>query len=176
MIEFKTVDNIEKIAQVAKLAEEIWNQHYLPIIGKEQVSYMLDNFQSEDAIKQQIAQGYKYYLIIDNQINHKINHKINNQINNQVEAGYFSVKNKAEELFLSKLYVLKSFRGKGIGKQGIQFIKSAFSNPIIQLTVNKNNARSIAFYRNVGFKIVDDVVIDIGGGFVMDDYVMEMEN
>ena len=101
MIEFKTVDNIEKIAQVAKLAEEIWNQHYLPMIGKEQVSYMLDNFQSEDAIKQQIAQGY-------------------------------------------------------------------------QLTVNKRNFDSIAFYQKIGFKIVDCVEMDIGGGFIMDDYVMEI--
>ena len=121
---------------------------------------MLKKFQSQDAIQQQIDRGYRYYIILDN----------------QVEVGYFSLQYRSDKLFLSKLYILKSSRGKGIGKQGIQFIKSAFSNPIIQLTVNKNNARSIAFYRNVGFKIVDDVVIDIGGGFVMDDYVMEMEN
>ncbi|MGB6300944.1 MAG: GNAT family N-acetyltransferase [Rivularia sp. (in: cyanobacteria)] len=164
MIEFKIVDNPQAIAQVANLAKEIWNQHYLPIIGNEQVVYMLDKFQSERAIKEQIAEGYKYYLIIDN------------QIENQVEVGYFSVKDKAAKLFLSKLYVLDSFRGKGIGKQAIKFIKSTFDNPVIQLTVNKNNFNSIAFYKKVGFKIVDDVVTDIGNGFVMDDYVMEMQN
>jgi ribosomal protein S18 acetylase RimI-like enzyme len=164
MIEFKIVDNKKAIAQVYNLAKEIWNQHYLPIIGQEQVDYMLDKFQSERAIKEQIAEGYKYYLIIDN------------QIDNQVEVGYFSVKDKAAKLFLSKLYVLDSFRGKGIGKQGIKFIKSTFNNPVIQLTVNKNNFNSIAFYKKVGFKIVEDVVTDIGNGFVMDDYVMEMQN
>jgi ribosomal protein S18 acetylase RimI-like enzyme len=164
MIEFKIVDNKKAIAQVYNLAKEIWNQHYLPIIGQEQVDYMLDKFQSERAIKEQIAEGYKYYLIIDN------------QIDNQVEVGYFSVKDKAAKLFLSKLYVLDSFRGKGIGKQGIKFIKSAFEHPVIQLTVNKNNFNSIAFYKKVGFKIVEDVVTDIGNGFVMDDYVMEMQN
>jgi ribosomal protein S18 acetylase RimI-like enzyme len=164
MIEFRIVDNKKAIAQVYNLAKEIWNQHYLPIIGQEQVDYMLDKFQSERAIKEQIAEGYKYYLIIDN------------QIDNQVEVGYFSVKDKAAKLFLSKLYVLDSFRGKGIGKQGIKFIKSTFNNPVIQLTVNKNNFNSIAFYKKVGFKIVEDVVTDIGNGFVMDDYVMEMQN
>ena len=159
MIEFKIVDNINAITKVAKLAHEIWSEHYIPMIGSNQVSYMLENFQSENAIGEQIDEGYKYYMIFDN----------------QVEAGYFSVQDKTETLFLSKLYVKECFRGKGIGKQGIKFIQSNFSNPIIQLTVNKNNSDSIAFYKNVGFKIVDDVVIDIGGGFFMDDYVMEMQ-
>ncbi len=160
MIQFQIVDNINAITQVSKLANNIWNEHYLPIIGNEQVLYMLEKFQSQDAIKQQIDRGSKYYIITVD----------------QVEAGYFSVEDKTEKLFLSKLYVLKSFRGKGIGKQGIEFIKSTFNHPIIQLTVNKNNSHSIAFYQNVGFKIVDDVVTDIGSGFVMDDYVMEMGN
>jgi len=40
------------------------------------------------------------------------------------------------------------------------------------LTVNKDNADSIAFYRRVGFRIAGSSVMDIGGGFVMDDYRM----
>ncbi len=160
MIEFRIVDNMKIIAQVSTLARSIWQEHYVPMIGNEQVSYMLDKFQSTNAMEQQIAEGYKYYIILDNQI----------------EAGYFSVKDKAEKLFLSKLYVLKSFRGKGLGKQGIRFIQNNFDHPVIQLTVNKNNSDSIAFYQHIGFEIVDDVVMDIGGGFVMDDYVMEISN
>ncbi len=160
MIEFQIVNDINAIAKVSRLARDIWQEHYIPIIGSNQVSYMLEKFQSVDAIGQQINEGYRYYIIF----------------NDQVEAGYFSVKDKGEKLFLSKLYVLKSLRGKGIGKQGIEFIKSSFSNSVIQLTVNKNNSSSIAFYKNVGFKIVDDVVTDIGSGFVMDDYVMEIGN
>ena len=159
-VEFKIVDNAEAIAQVARLAREIWNQHYLPVIGKEQVDYMLETIQREDAIKQQINQGYQYYLIFDN----------------QTKAGYCAVKDKGDKLFLSKLYVLDSCRGKGIGKQAIQFIKSNFDNPVIQLTVNKRNSNSIAFYQHIGFEIVDYVEMDIGKGFVMDDYVMELGN
>ncbi|MEL7242792.1 MAG: GNAT family N-acetyltransferase [Cyanobacteria bacterium J06573_2] len=159
-LEFEIVDNKKAIAQVTTLATEIWNQHYLPVIGKEQVDYMLETIQSEDAIKQQINQGYRYYLIL----------------NNQIEAGYFAVKDKVEKLFLSKLYVLDCYRGKGIGKQAIQFIKSKFDNSVIRLTVNKRNSHSIAFYKHIGFEIVDYVEMDIGKGFVMDDYVMEMRN
>ncbi|MEO1763642.1 MAG: GNAT family N-acetyltransferase, partial [Cyanobacteria bacterium J06629_18] len=66
--------------------------------------------------------------------------------------------------------------GKGIGKQAIQFIKSKFDIYVIRLTVNKRNYHSIAFYKHIGFEIVDYVEMDIGKGFVMDDYVMEMRN
>ena len=66
MIEFKIVDNIKAIAQVAKLAKEIWNEHYLPMIGSNQVLYMLDKFQSKDAIKQQIDQGINIILFLTN--------------------------------------------------------------------------------------------------------------
>jgi ribosomal protein S18 acetylase RimI-like enzyme len=40
------------------------------------------------------------------------------------------------------------------------------------LNVNKNNIAK-NFYKKLGFNIVLDEVIDIGQGYVMDDYVME---
>ena len=43
----------------------------------------------------------------------------------------------------------------------------------ISLTVNKYNEASIKAYEKMGFKKVKDIVIDIGNGFVMDDYLME---
>lgn len=41
-----TVDSDDKICQLEKLAKEIWNQHFVPIIGQDQVDYMLNKFQS----------------------------------------------------------------------------------------------------------------------------------
>lgn len=41
------------------------------------------------------------------------------------------------------------------------------------LNVNKHNAVAIAAYERCGFRIASGVEIDIGGGFVMDDWVME---
>ena len=38
--------------------------------------------------------------------------------------------------------------------------------------MNKHNAAAIAAYRNCGFVTREEVVVDIGNGFVMDDYVM----
>ena len=43
----------------------------------------------------------------------------------------------------------------------------------IYLTVNKYNSGSIEVYKKLGFTVADQVVTDIGGGYVMDDYIME---
>ena len=38
--------------------------------------------------------------------------------------------------------------------------------------MNKHNAGAIAAYRRLGFAMREEVVVDIGNGYVMDDYVM----
>ena len=40
------VTDQHEIAAVSALAEEIWRQHFIPIIGEAQVKYMLAKFQS----------------------------------------------------------------------------------------------------------------------------------
>ena len=42
------------------------------------------------------------------------------------------------------------------------------------LTVNKGNELAIRAYEGTGFETIDAVVTDIGEGFVMDDYIMEL--
>ncbi len=43
----------------------------------------------------------------------------------------------------------------------------------VRLNVNKHNLKSIAAYRKHGYAVIETVVAAIGGGYVMDDYVME---
>ncbi|MBN2842026.1 MAG: GNAT family N-acetyltransferase [Sedimentisphaerales bacterium] len=160
---FLEVDNDNLIAKTAALATEIWTEHYLPIIGPEQVSYMLAKFQSPAAIASQIRQGYRYFLIEDEMA---------------AITGYFAVRIDSNGMFLSKFYVKRSCRGKGLGRQAFAFIeKLATDNGLglIWLTVNKNNTASIKIYKKLGFIIADKVVTDIGNGYVMDDYKMEKQ-
>lgn len=162
-ISFKEVDSQEEIANVVALAQVIWTEHYTPIIGEKQVAYMLKSFHSPSTIFDQInSEGYLYYLI----------YKDSSAI------GYFAIQTREEELFLSKFYILKEFRSKGIGKQSIEFIKNLhlqFQFKKIVLTVNKNNLDTISSYKKFGFKIVAEVCANIGEGYVMDDYKMELE-
>ncbi len=153
----KTKSHFEIISQ---LAQTIWREHYTPIIGSKQVEYMLNKFQSVEAIADQVKHNSEYY---------SINY-------NKLLVGYICIKKENDSLFLSKIYVLSNYRGKGIGKTAMHFIESraeALQCKSITLTVNKYNTNSIASYHKLGFKTIEELVIDIGNGFVMDDYKMK---
>ena len=148
-----------QLEAVAELAEQIWKQHYTPIIGPEQVGYMLQKYQSAEAIKDQIGKGIRYYLL-------KTEH---------TTAGYLAFSLEETHLFLSKIYLKQEFRGMGYGSSAMDFVKKCAireNYQEIRLTVNKNNTRTIQAYEGMGFRNVKAVVQDIGQGFVMDDYLM----
>lgn len=150
----------QQFEAIASLANIIWREHYIPIIGVEQVDYMVKNFQSAEAMFSQFKEGYEYYMIY-----------YNNQF-----VGYVSIKKQEETLFLSKIYISKEFRGKKIGNSAMKFIeeKALETNcKTISLAVNKFNLNSIEAYKAMGFKIVKEMITDIGNGFIMDDYKME---
>ncbi|MCB0476674.1 MAG: GNAT family N-acetyltransferase [Crocinitomicaceae bacterium] len=150
----------ESIQQIEELGREIWTEHYTPIIGIEQVNYMLDKFQSARAITEQIGEGYLYYQLVEE----------------GELIGYLAIQKREESLFLSKIYVRKDQRGKGFGRQAMEFVfdqAKAMNCEKVNLTVNKYNEGSIKSYEKMGFQNVGDAVFDIGEGFVMDDFLFE---
>jgi len=161
MVQFKLAKTNLDFKTISVLSKNIWTEHYTPIIGLDQVNYMLEKFQSEIAIQNQInIDSYKYYLII----------------NENTAIGYLSIKNNDDALFLSKIYIDKSCRGKGFGKIAINFIEEQAKDlncQKIYLTVNKYNMNSIMAYQKIGFIKTEELVIDIGNGYVMDDFRME---
>ena len=159
MLGFLAATSSHQLKTIEELAYIIWNEHYIPIIGKAQVDYMLDKFQNVEAMSQQIEDGYAYFTI--------------NYNDNAI--GYLAYKIESSDLFLSKIYILKAYRGKGFGRKAMSFITEQAKNSnckSISLTVNKNNTNSIKAYLKVGFNKVEELVIDIGNGFVMDDFKM----
>ncbi len=158
MIKFQEVKNIKELA---KLTAKIWHEYWTAILSAEQIDYMVEKFQSEKAIIQQIKnENYTYFYIVSGAEN----------------VGYIGLSRKEKYLFLSKLYIKKSFRHKGIGTEAFAFIKEyaqLLNYKKIVLTVNKYNKNTINAYIKWGFKTIDAVVTDIGSGFVMDDYIME---
>lgn len=154
MAEFAKVNDIKELAS---LASSIWHEYWTCILTPEQIDYMVENFQSEKAIKNQIEnENYTYYFIIKD----------------GAKAGYFGISDKKEYLFLSKLYIKKEYRHQGLGKKAFEKIKELANDKPIRLTVNKYNTNTINAYKKWGFEIIDAVVTDIGSGFVMDDYIM----
>lgn len=152
------------ISAVAALAADIWAEHYTPLIGAAQVAYMLSQFQSETAIGKHIAEGYHYSAaFVDG-----------------TAAGYCATRYEPDKrrVFLSKIYVAAPFRRQGVAQSLLRHHLTALAAwPVtsVWLTVNKHNAGSIAAYQRMGFVIVESIVTDIGGGYVMDDFRMEMK-
>ena len=161
MFEFVKVETTTHITTVSILANQVWNAHYLSIIGQEQIDYMLSTFQSEEAITEQLAGDFKYYIV-------KKHHQ---------PVGYFSIAldNKANSLKISKLYVDPECQRQGVGSEVITFIEASYLGAQCQelwLTVNRQNTHAISFYQKQGFKKTTCIVQDTGNGFVMDDYKM----
>lgn len=154
------VESNNDILLIEMLAKKIWSEYYPPIIGQEQVRYMLGKYQTSPAIKRQIEDGAHYYLMF----------------NEHHPIGYFSYYFDNEVLLLSKIYVLNEVRGQGVGKKALNHMIDQArkqSAKVVRLTVNKFNLPTIVTYKQLGFETIDTIVKDIGGGFVMDDYIME---
>lgn len=175
-VNFKKVESAADIKLVSDMAGHIWTEHYTPIIGANQVSYMLSRFQNEAAITAQIEnEHYIYYLLYHDGTAADYGGTLADY--GGTPAGYAAIKLSEDAVFLSKAYVYKEFRGKRIFKRFMEFLTEQYlvgGVSRIWLTVNKNNENSIAAYERAGFKIVDEMVTDIGDGFAMDDYKMEL--
>ena len=147
-------------ALLAALAREIWTEHYTKLIGSDQVDYMLAQFQSEAAIRRDIEEGYVYDIAF-------MGHSA---------CGYSATRNDGESFFLSKLYVQKDCRGRGIAHmlvdRAARRAREAGAKAL-RLTCNKHNIGSLAAYARMGFIVAGECVTPIGSGFYMDDYILE---
>ncbi len=160
MLTFEKVQTQDDIIECAALAAEIWNQHFSSILSQEQIDYMVSRFQSEGALQRQIEEeGYSYYFFtVDGR-----------------RVGYFGIcPQKDHTMFLSKIYMKKSYRGNGYASKGFAYIGEmarALGCTKIWLTVNRYNEDSIAVYEHWGMKRDGVKTTEIGKGFIMDDYV-----
>ena len=168
-LQFVPVTAAEHIAAVAALAHEIWYEFYVPLIGRPQVDYMVGKFQNAAAIQTQIEQGYEYFLV-------RRESAAAPAAEPGSYLGYCAVQQQpGRVMFLSKLYLHHAARGSGTGRRCMEFIEGLARRrelSLLWLTVNKGNP-SVRAYQRLGFRIAAELVMDIGGGFVMDDYRME---
>lgn len=162
MTKLTLVKDTLQVEDIAQLADIIWREYYTPILGDDQVTYMLTHLQSEAKITQSIADRTSEYFIVEVGL---------------IDSGYVAIEWHEDALFLSKLYLLKEIRGQGHASMILQQLMEMAKNRhrrAIELTVNKYNDAAIAFYEKTGFERIDAVVSDIGGGYVMDDFIYRL--
>ncbi|MFK7885745.1 MAG: GNAT family N-acetyltransferase [Gammaproteobacteria bacterium] len=152
------------VPALAELAAIIWPEAFGDMITQAQIDYMLEHIQSAPAMTEQMSQGMHYWFIHCD----------------DVRSGYAAVRHDTDTAtsHLSKFYLLPAVRGGTVASAALDHINAIArdrGSRTLALTVNKYNARAIRFYDKRGFKTTQEVVMDIGGGFVMDDFCMELD-
>jgi ribosomal protein S18 acetylase RimI-like enzyme len=150
------------VEALCALAREIWRAHYPPIIGVAQTEYMLAQRYDPALVRSELARDDVWWDVL--------------REDGAMRAFASSFRaGGADELKLDKLYVHAARQRAGLGGLLIEHTcerARVLGLRAVVLAVNKRNAGAIAAYRGHGFAIREAAVKDIGGGFVMDDYVM----
>lgn len=153
---------VADIESLRALALEIWVQHYTPIIGSAQIEYMLEQRYRASVLSEELARSDIWWdlLFVGAQM--------------QGFASYF-VEDDRCTLKLDKLYIHPGRQRGGYGRRMLDHVIDkgrALGCRNISLAVNKRNTNAIAAYGKWGFRVEKSVTKDIGGGFVMDDFIM----
>jgi GNAT superfamily N-acetyltransferase len=152
------------VEDILHIAEQTWWPTYEPLLGKEQVAYMLGEIYSEKKITDQVKNNEQTFLLLleDGQ---------------PVAFAAYSPRDEDPEIYkLHKLYCLPVTQGKGYGKILINAVidktKEAGKHTL-DLNVNRYN-KAKDFYEKMGFAIAYEEDIPIGP-YWMNDYVMRKE-
>lgn len=152
-----------EVEAVAALARVVWQATYTAIISQAQMDYMLAQRYGAAQMRAELASGRVWWDVA--------------AVGGELAAfAAYQLTGRAREMKLDKLYVHPGQQRRGLGGR---LIARAVEQALAQgcdsliLAVNKRNAPAIAAYRKHGFTVREEVVQDIGGGFVMDDYIMQ---
>lgn len=160
-IKIKTND----LATIESLARKTWPDTFGLVMSKEQIEYMLDLNYSASSLERQMAL-HQHFVII----------KYNDEA-----VGYtsYELNYQAEpQLMIHKVYLLPSAQGLGLGRQTFDYLTDLavqHEQQALTLKVFHKNERAISFYLKKGFENIGSESTDIGGGFVIHDFIMRKE-
>lgn len=152
------------IPTLRSLADAIWRACYPGIITPAQIDYMLARMYAADHIAAELKDGVAWDLAWAGE------RPVGFLAYGPVEA--------MGAIKLHKLYLLPEFHGRGHGQHLLAHFHAEARRrgaTRVHLQVNKANARALRAYERAGYRIERAAVADIGGGFVMDDFILVRE-
>lgn len=147
---------------IETMARTIWPSAYSQIIAAEQIEYMLGWMYSPEKICTEIERdGVAWFWI-------KSRGK---------RIGFLSGGPLSDDLDfpLHKIYLLPERQGEHFGSHSMNELfvyVEALGGKRISLRVNRENTIALNFYERKGFQLTGMDQADIGGGFIMDDYLL----
>ena len=154
---------LDEADTVAALAGRVWRAHYPGIIPPAQIEYMLEQRYRPILVKQYMARGDAWLAARAGAelVGFAHGHPLGDG-----------------DYKLDKLYVATDLQRHGIGGLLIRAVAeraAALGYARLALRVNRQNQQAIDAYLKHGFTVQTIYLEDIGGGHVMDDYVMTKE-
>lgn len=152
------------LVEVQKIAAITWPITFGEILSSEQIAYMMEMMYSEASLLNQLENGHEFYLYLEN----------------DTPIGFMGIEANYKgnsELKIHKLYVLPNQQGKGIGEKLILFSQARaqdLKQDKLTLNVNRFN-KALGFYAKLGFENVKSEDIEIGNGYLMEDFVLEKQ-
>ena len=151
----------DDVDAVSALARTVWQAAYPALISQAQIDAMLADRYSPQRIRAQLGDPHQAWWVA---------------LLGAVPAGFAHALLDDARCKLDKLYIHPDHQRQGIGAALLNACADwarAQQAHQLWLQVNRGNAQAIRAYEQYGFRIVESRVFDIGGGFVMDDYLME---
>lgn len=155
----------QELPIIRDIAYQTWPTTFGEILSSAQIRYMLDMMYSLDSLKRQISEQKHVFLLAQ-------------ETDSKAYLGYVSYEfdyKSQSKTKIHKIYLLPASQGKGVGRlliDKVAELAAEHRNSTVSLNVNRYN-KAIQFYERMGFNVIDNETIDIGDGFLMEDFVME---
>ncbi len=167
---------------IRKIAHATWPNTFASILSGAQIDYMLFRMYRREAIEEQVAGGHQFLLLLEAQRgNQNANPnpfylKARSTTFKAVGYASYELDYAPQAAKIHKLYVLPARQGRGFGRALIDKIRMVARNAeqtALRLDVNYQN-KAIGMYEHLGFVKLDRCDTDIGNGYLMEDWRMEM--
>ncbi len=162
-MEIRQITEPAGLRVIRDVADRVWPETFAEILSPEQIVYMMEMMYAPEVLAAELERGYVFeVLYLEGE-----------------PAGYAiyaRCEDKPDTAKLHKIYLLGEHQGRGLGTLLLKHVIDRCADEgyrALRLNVNKYNHKAQKAYLRNGFTIADAVKIDIGNGFVMDDYVME---
>ncbi|ASS48903.1 MAG: hypothetical protein A3D31_05795 [Candidatus Fluviicola riflensis] len=156
--------SLADIPAIQHVAQQTWPETFKEILTPAQIGYMLNWMYSTESLSASINHpSQSFWLYREN----------GETLGFAGIEHHYSGENATK---LHKIYVLPQAQGKQIGKQLLEKVISEARNAgskALLLNVNRYN-NATTFYEKQGFRIINEVNIDIGNGYLMEDYEMTL--
>ncbi|GGB19435.1 GNAT family N-acetyltransferase [Puia dinghuensis] len=150
----------EQFETMEALGRQIVPDFYSQYLPPECGDYLMRSSHTIGAFEAQVGEGYRHYMV---------------EMDGRV-IGYFALHEEDRTMVLTQFYLLKEFRGKGIGQRVMDFIHREAAElrvKEIQLLVLRKNEGAVGLYKKNGYFVAAEVMTQLGTEHTLEDYLMQ---